>query len=54
MPPRCHICSGRFERSGFVTCPDCDRPFHERCIEYHATYECEEAADDLAIGAVEL
>lgn len=54
MPPRCHICSGRFERSGFVTCPDCEQSFHEQCLEYHNTFECDEAADEPAVGAVEL
>lgn len=54
MAPRCNVCSGRFERSGFVSCPDCGREFHEGCIEYHSTYECSEGADDPAVGAVEL
>lgn len=54
MVRRCQICSGRFERAGFVRCPDCDRVFHEGCIEYHSTYECEKGAEEPAIGAVEL
>lgn len=54
MPPKCHICEGRFERAGFVRCPECKQVFHEGCIEYHSTYECPEAADDPAVGAHEL
>lgn len=51
---RCHVCSGRFERSGFVPCPDCGNAYHEGCLGYHAEYECPGCATDLAVGAVEL
>lgn len=50
MSPRCHVRSERFERFGFVTCPDCIRAFHEDCLEYYNTYEYEEAADDPAVS----
>lgn len=50
---KCHVCHGRFERSGFVDCPNCGTTFHEECFEFHDTYECEDA-DEPAIGAVEL
>jgi predicted RNA-binding Zn-ribbon protein involved in translation (DUF1610 family) len=50
---KCHVCTGRFERSGFVECPGCGLSFHEGCLEYHSKYECPDCADDLAVGAVE-
>ena len=49
---KCHECTGRFERGGFVECPDCGRTFHEACLSYHREFECAEA-DDLAVGVVE-
>jgi hypothetical protein len=52
---RCHVCTGRFERSGFVRCSACGRSFHEACFGYHDSFECCEAeAEDRAVGAVEL
>lgn len=51
---KCHVCTGQFERSGFVECSGCGLTFHEDCLEYHSEYECREGADDPAIGAVEL
>jgi len=50
---KCHVCTGRFEQSGFVECPDCGKTFHEGCLEYHSEYECADCAEDLAVGAVE-
>jgi hypothetical protein len=49
---KCHECTGRFERGGFVECPDCELTFHEDCLSYHREFSCQEA-DDLAVGAVE-
>jgi hypothetical protein len=49
---KCHECTGRFERGGFVECPDCGRSFHEACLSYHREFGCPEA-EDLAVGAVE-
>jgi predicted RNA-binding Zn-ribbon protein involved in translation (DUF1610 family) len=50
---KCHGCTGRFERSGFVECPDCGETFHEKCLAYHEKYDCREGAEDPAVGAVE-
>lgn len=51
---RWHICSGLFERSRFVTCPDCGRTCHKGCIGNHSTDMCEKAADNRAHGAIAL
>lgn len=51
---KCHVCAGRFDRSGFVRCSECGMTFHENCMEYHVEYECESAdSEELAVGAVE-
>lgn len=49
---KCQTCSGRFEESRPVECPDCGRKFHEECLQYHAEYKCHKATDP-AVGAVD-
>jgi hypothetical protein len=37
-----------------VTCDTCDETYHESCLAYYETYECEECAEDPAVGLQEL
>jgi len=49
----CRICNGRFREEEFVACEACGEQYHASCLEYHASYECTDCAEDLAVGTVE-
>lgn len=53
LATKCRTCGERADREDLSKCPGCGQRFHERCLEYHAEYDCSRGARDGAVGAVE-